>query len=165
MPVVDINAGNPLRFENGGKVRIFNSGGSQDYNIFLIEAGTLQIDDAHTEGIPVSDRAVLSEVVVDGDERPSMIRLSCKATKLGLTNATELLALIRPAAASGLKTLYKIEIDIYDSRGGSTGTRITATKCWVPDPVNYRAGGAGPNLDLLDIAWRSEGASVTWATF
>lgn len=165
MPDVDINAGTPIRFENGGKFRIYNSAGSQGYTVLLIQDGTVQVEDADREGIPYSDRGSLSGNVVEGDERASMIRLSTKVTKLGVTSAAELLTLLRPAAASGLKTTYKVEIDIYDARGGTTGTRCTGLKCWVPEPINYRAGGAGPNLDMLDVVLRVEGGEVAWTTF
>lgn len=165
MPDTDINAGSPLRFENGGKIRIFNNAGSSSYNVLLVQDGTLQVDDADREGIPYMDRSSLSGNVVEGDQRPSFIRFSGKVTKLGMTGAAELLSVLRPAAASGLKTTYKVEIDLFDARGGSTGLRCTGLKCWVPEPVNYRAGGAGPNLDTLDIVLRVEGASVAWTTF
>jgi len=164
MPDTDINAGNAIRFENGGKLRIFNVAGSTSYNVLLLESGTLEIDDADTEGIPIMDRGRLIQKVLDGDERASMIRVRAKCTKLGLTGATELRALVRPSASGGLKQLFNIEIDIPDARS-TAGTRISAASCWVPEPIGYRAGGAGQNVDTIDITFRVEGGEVTAATY
>lgn len=151
-----VNAGTPIRFENAGKLGVYDSGGTTRYTVSAIIPGSLKVKEGGTEGIPYIDRGQYTSNVLAGDERLTEIEFKVRPTKTGITSASaELIAALTPADASGKKTLYKFEFEVPDSRGGSTGTRVTYDKCWLAEPIEYAASGSGQNTDELTVKLKS----------
>jgi hypothetical protein len=157
MADVNVNTGTRVRWENAGVLRISHT--AADYTVLRIEAGSLSYSRGGTEGISQMDRAQLQGEVIDGDERPGELSFSFSPTKNGLSGTPNMISVLEEAAASGLKTLVTIEVDIPDAIGGSTGVRASFTKAWLRDPVTYQAGGRGPNTDMMSATFQNESAT------
>lgn len=150
--MADINTGKPLKFEIAGKIYI----GAGTSNILWIEEGSLKVTQPKREGKSLMDRGVLMGQVLECGQRPGTISFSFRPTKNGMTGASDVVALLMPDGASGLKSTYTIQIDIPDSKSASTGTRLTCPACWAPDGVEY-GGRGGSDPDLVTVNLQSEG--------
>ena len=153
---IDINASTPLRFENGGRLIVWDTAGSVDYTVIHIDAGAITHSPGGTEGIHVMDRARFTGDVLAGDARLSSLSFNVSLTKEGVTvPSVELRALLQPPDASGKKALFKIDIEIPDERGGATGTRFTYNNCWLSDPESFSAAGEGQTKDSVEFTLAS----------
>jgi len=168
MAVINGNSGIGLRWENAGVLYIYTVAGTDQYSLLNIVPGSLRWQPGTREGIVQMDRGNLSvagtATVLEGDERPGTLSFQVKPTKAGMTSATELITLLRPASSAGNKPLYDVQVRIPTYRGDSTGTTATLTKCWMPDGEEYQAGGSGQNQDTLSITLQCLGG-VAYATY
>lgn len=162
MADANINSGTPLRFDKAGLVRI-GAAGSGFISLWLIP-GTAELIQPDPEKIPLMDRGIRTTTVLVGDERQGSLKFSVRPSKAGMTSAADLWAKLKPAASGSLETLQTIEFDFIDNAGASTGTRVSAASCYMNNPLNVKAGGAGQNTDRIDIEFMIQGA-VTLSTF
>jgi len=151
--MANLNAGKPIRWENGGKVLI----GSDP--IKNIVEGTLQYDIPGYEPVPNMDRGELTEIIA-GNQRPCRVRLSLKYT--GLVESDALLEkLMGPLASNNVANvtntgeLFTFTLTVVSPKGkGVTGAgsanQYVFTKCYLPDGVSYRSA-AGTNFDTLEL--------------
>jgi hypothetical protein len=132
------NTGTPIRWENGGVLRIIVGMAESEFD--LVEEGSINWQSGLREGIVIGDRGELVSVK-SGNERPSTISFD---TKLGNTTfATVLGTLMKPADTAGQKTLFTVEIEYSVGSGTNTSLGVRFADCWMPDGEQFSAGGAG----------------------
>lgn len=155
--MADINAGQPLRFENGGALKIGTD------TVLLVESGTLSFTPGLVETHAVMDRGVFTGDVLDGDERPSTIEFSGKVSATTF-DSSELVAALRGVSSGGARTLYNVIVDLPDSRGAG-GRRITFADCYMETGYQYQAAGPGATPDSLRFQIRSLSTEPTYADY
>lgn len=148
--MADINSGQPVRWENGGAIKI-DTGTS--YAALHAEAGTLRFQPGLKQREAMTDRGAYTGVVLEGDERMSRIEITAKCTATSF-DATNLVKLARSSSSSGAITKFILVVDIPDYRGGG-GKRITFNDCFMPDGEQYQAAGAGATADTIALVFMS----------
>ncbi len=167
-----INAGNPVKFENGGTILI----GADD--ILSVREGTLSWQVRGLEPIPHMDRGVLIDVYA-GNQRPCSISLDIKYTAgttgmIGTgTPPGGFLSKILGALTGGLVNnrdsagklfTFSLTVRIPDGLGVATGDQYVWAKCYLPDGVSYSAG-SGADFDTLSLTLESFSPSPTMTRF
>lgn len=157
-----INAGNPVRFENGGVILI----GTDD--ILAVREGTLTWQVRGLEPIPHMDRGVLTDVYA-GNQRPCSISLDIKYTAgtTGMvgtgTPPSGFLSKVFGALTGGVVNnrdsvgklfTFSMTVSVPDGLGVATGDRYVFTKCYLPDGVSYSAQ-SGADFDTLSLTLES----------
>lgn len=161
----DINAGTPYRFEEAGDLKIYNVAGSTAYSVLDLQPGSLVVTPGLIATSAIMDRGRYTGVVLAGDARMSRIDFTARLKKSGLTTATDLLALLKPAASAGALQLFDVEWDYPDGRGATAGTRGTLQNCFLQDPERYQHSGPGADPDLIAVSLMSLDHEITWATY
>lgn len=148
--MANLNAGNPVRWENGGTVLI------AALDIKNVVEGSLEWEIAGYEPAPNMDRATLTEVIA-GNERPSKVKLSLKhVTAVG---SGELLAQTMGAFVTnkidnktnaGLIFTFSMTIKVPAYKGATTGTQYVFAKCYLESPTKFKAA-AGVAFDTIDL--------------
>lgn len=139
--MADINAGDVVRFENGGRLLV----GSDP--IVNIKGGSLTLSVPGRETWIHKDRGVLQAAYV-GDDRPAELQFTLKCTRLHDSDSA--LTALCPADASGKKTLINVTVERYDYRGASAGSKATFTGCFAPDGYRLRTV-EGADSDELEF--------------
>lgn len=139
--MANTNTGSPVRWENGGILRVVidPDGTPADNELLLVEAGTINFQPGLTEGIVIMDRGQLTGVK-SGDERPSTVSFTLK---IGKTTFDTLLDLMTPTDSGGDKVLFDIEIEFTDGTGGTVDEGVRFQDCWMPDGYQYQTGSGG----------------------
>jgi hypothetical protein len=154
-----------IRWENAGVLRItFDATASTDYLTLKTVPGSLRVTQGFRSRIPVMDRA--SHVgATEGNDQPSTVTVAVKLTKLGLTGASDLLALLCPAAgATNEVPKFTLDIDFPDGRTASTGSTISFTRCFVTgaQPITT---GTGQDHDAVELTITSLDSRFTASTY
>lgn len=145
-----INTGGALRWENDGVMSIWNTAGSTEYEIKGIHAGSVKWQSKPRQRIVEMDRGDFTGIVAPGDQQPNEIEVDVYVRKLGLTGATDLLAILQPAVASNAQPTFKCTFKHPDSKGATAGTLVTFGKCFLSnDGVQFEAAGRGDEFDHL----------------
>lgn len=158
--MTDVNTGTPLRWENSGLIKI----GATPYTPLWIEAGSLKFRRGIRKPITLMDRGMVKSSVLSGDQQVSTLEFAVKPSKLGMTGASDLLAVLRPDDSAGLKATYTVVVDIPDGDGASTGTRATFLYCCLAEDPEYQAR-SGDNPDVVNIKLVSADPNPTYATY
>jgi hypothetical protein len=140
--MANINTGAPIRFENGGVVKV---GGSSDV-VLNIVAGTLNWKVMGREVIAHKDRGTLGSLVA-GDQRPCEVSLDVYYTANYETSGS-LLLLVEQTISSGVVSTFDIVVDMPDNLGASSGTRWTFGECYLPDGYEVQTS-EGATFDRL----------------
>lgn len=158
-----LNAGTPVRFENGGVILI----GADD--ILNIQEGTLKWGVKGYEPIPVTDRGVLTDVVA-GNERPCEIELEVKYNSIIDTDGllTKLMGTLASnkvanRTSGGLIFTFELTVRIFAFAGQALPyDQLVFTKCYLPDGLSYSAS-SGADVDKLSLKLMSHSLSPTIA--
>lgn len=157
--MADINTTQPIRFEAGGILRIYD-GASIDVTLINREKGTLRMKPGGYEPIHHQDRGV-EQRALEGDERRSSIEGVCKLTKTHANDITSL-SQTRDTAVGQMKE-FSVDVSIPDYKGAATGTKYTFTNCEFPEPVEIIDGGA--SYDTVRWMLSSRNPHVTKAAY
>lgn len=154
----DINAGHPLRFENGGVVLIGTD------SVLNIREGTLKFTAPGYEPIPHMDKGALVSVHA-GNERPCRVELDLKYTSTvdangvlaSLTGAL-VSTKIRNRLSDGQLFTFGLTIRVPDAPGATTGDQYVFEKCYCDNPLDVQCN-AGADFDTLRVAITSHALS------
>jgi hypothetical protein len=165
MAIAYWNSGPSLRWENAGVIRItFDATASTDYLTLKTVPGSLRVTQGFRSRIPVMDRAA-HVGATEGNDQPSTVTVAVKLTKLGLTGASDLLALLCPAAgATNEVPKFTLDIDFPDGRTASTGTTLALTRCYVTGSQPLTLEG-GDEHDSMELTITSLDARFTASTY
>ena len=118
-----INDGQPLRLEQGGKLRLEDMDDADAaYEAVNRDKGTVQLEDGWFEPLRYNDRGQM-QVPLEGDERPSTFRATLKLTS---ADADELLTLAQQIGATGLMRKWRVQV-VWPRWKGETTNPHTAT--------------------------------------
>lgn len=133
----DINTGTPVKFENGSRIIIWNTGATTDYSVLWIVEGTGRMRSLPKERIVLRDRSVFPGGILPGNERMSELTFDVLALKLGMTGTNDLMKLMKPAAVNGVIPTFKVDVEIVDYYGAATGTRWSFLKSFMDEGHDY----------------------------
>lgn len=138
----DINAGQPIRFEDGGKITIREQGGGTDYTVLNVLEGTLTFTMPVRASLPRDvDRGVIQPNRRRGNQQSGSLAFDVKWT--GATSANELLTLLlaEGSLATGYLPAYEIEVEIYKGpNGAGAGTTLLFENCSRDEAPTVSAG-------------------------
>jgi hypothetical protein len=157
MPDTAINTAQPLRLEQGGRLRIID--GATTYEVQNRDKGTVQLADGWYEPLRYNNKGEM-QVPVEGDEQPSTLRAVVKLTSF---DASQLLTVAqqRDTSTGKLKT-YSLEIDWPDYKGASTGHKATIANAYFIRPVQIQEG---QEFDTVTIEMESSEPKWTLAGY
>lgn len=139
--MANINSGDVVRFENGGRLLV-----GADV-VLNIKAGSLKLKVLGRETWIHRDRGVMQAAYV-GDDRPAEVEFTLKVTNLH--DSDNAIGALCPADANGKKTLVNLTVERYDYRGASTGSKIVLTSCYCPDGYDVSTV-EGPDSDEISF--------------
>lgn len=145
MATYDTNTG--VRRIEAGAVITFGDG-SDVYTLKLLEPGTYEEEIGFYEPLNFTDRGE-QQFPLEGDERPSRVRLSAKYT--GLHDAKDLGKVLRARADNGKMKSWTIAISEPDYKGAVTGQKKTWSNCYITS-LRVRAG---TQWDLIEVEFGS----------
>lgn len=127
MADININDGTTHRLKEG---QIEISGATDQYIILQRVYGTLRIVEGGNELIPISDGANLDPANIrQGDQRPTTVELQVRLAAGSLTGTADLRDLVEQTFTNGLAVPFEMIIEIPNSPGATSGTRITLAEC------------------------------------
>lgn len=139
-----INAGLPVRFENGGVLTLTIS--ATAYTISNIVGGSIEFVEPSYEEIEYKDRGLQQQPGL-GDQRLGMLKCTCQATTFA---ASDLRDRLKTAGSAG--KVYEFDSIIFDVpayRGASTGMRYTALGASLKvDTLKYKAGSEWDQVEF-----------------
>mgnify|MGYP007117021471 CR=1 FL=1 len=157
MPDTTINSGQPLRFEQGGVLRL--SRGGTDYAVVNRDKGTVQFEDGWYDALRYNDRGQM-QVPLEGDERPSTLRATVKLTSVA---TAQLLALAQTRDTStGKVAVWTVQLDFPAYKGATTGHRFSIANAYFLKPVQVQEG---QEFDTVTIEMESSEPNWTLATY
>lgn len=156
--MANINAGPPIRFENGGTLELGATGASGN-SVLNIVAGSLQMQDGGYELLEYKDRGAM-QTPVQGDERPSTMSFDIRYN--GQYDSGEVMKLLDSPVTSGVATLLKVVVKIPFVKGGSTGISWTLDNAYVMDPPQFQAGS---DFDTLKVTLKSKNVFIAKAEY
>jgi len=150
--MADINAGQHLRFENGGTITI-----AGDTLLNIVE-GSLKWRSPGYETIEPMDRGVMLDPL-EGNERPTEIELDVRLTS---GSAADLIGALTGAGTAGVKKTATIVATIFDNRGATTGDSWTFASCYLPEGYEYSAA-SGADTDRLSLRFKAKDLEPAYA--
>ena len=163
--MANLNAGTPLKFENGGIINF-----ATDVLLAVVE-GTGKIVIPVNEPMPHMDRGVLTSVVA-GNQRMCEVEFDVKCTggatgvpaffdKLMGAKATNKMSNV---TAAGLIFTFPMTIKVPDYLGAATGWSYAFTACYAESGLDIQFA-AGTNFDTLKVKLKCNETSPTIVTY
>lgn len=134
-------------FQNGGKVTLTDGG--SNYVILNIMDGSVEVEPGFREVHEYDDRGIM-QTPIRGKDMPTKIKLKLRVGSGISSSSGEFVNIIRQAGVGDLVKLFtNIIIEIPDSRGGSTGHRLTQTNIYSwPESNKFKAGTPWDEMDF-----------------
>lgn len=148
--MANVNAGVPIRFENGGIILI------GALTLLNIKEGSMKWDLMGYDAIPHLDRGVLIDVL-PGNERPCTLSVAVKYTSL--TDADGILpAVMGPLVSGKIKNrtaagkifTFPVTVKVFNTPDGATYDQLVFNKCYLPNGLGCQAA-AGQEHDTLTL--------------
>lgn len=163
--MADINAGTPVKFDVGGNIVIWDAATSLvEYNVIRMEPGTLRLSPGLYELLHIKDKGLNTALVMTLDEMVSEISFGVRPTETGLSSAADLLDVLLPTPAAGLRPLFRVDVEIPDAPHSATGQQLRFEGCWLANPWEFQ-GRSGANTDLLNVVLNSTDIEPTVASY
>jgi hypothetical protein len=148
----DINAGDLLVFEHGGRLLAGTATPPVDAMVNIV-AGTLKVRVPGRERWNHTDRGALIDTYL-GNAQESEIELDIAATNMADTDSPW--TVMRPADTANKIGTFNLRIEWYTHPGGNSGWRIDFTRCYLLEDADMEVS-PGSNSDRVKLRIRSIG--------
>lgn len=147
--MADNNAGEVLRFEHGGVLKITPAGGTLQ-TVLNIESGTLSLSPTgYSTLAPDVDRGELNTHIRKGDKQPGTLAIDARFT--GTVGADELYEILTADTGDQNKKKHVIVAEWYTDDAKTLGRSITLSNAVVAGQPTITGGDANDKINAAFI--------------